>query len=276
MAGSMVYRLQVAGVDVQHMLRFRKALAQAEATSDNRGYNFIAGYHGAPGWYCWHHQASRRVAVQARLFLPWHRAYLSHLELTLQQLVGDMQVSLPWWDWTVDRQVPAAYAAPEVEGAPNPLYRTHVVVTSANPQIDRDTERDPGGNPQAQLPTANDINGLLDTTDWASFSDFLENFHDSVHAWVGGDMDDVTTAAYDPIFFAHHCMIDRVWAMWQDRHGNGNFPADLLDLPLQPFGKVVRDVLSVQALGYEYAATATEVPITASVETSIVSTAAVR
>src|SRR5256885_9684558 len=104
MAGSMVYRLRVADAAAPHMVRFRDAMVRAEATSDNRGYNFIAGFHGAPGWYCWHHQQSRRTPTQARLFLPWHRAYLWHLEQTLQQLTGDMQVALPWWDYGVDPQ----------------------------------------------------------------------------------------------------------------------------------------------------------------------------
>ena len=102
---------------------------------------------------------------------------------------------------------------------------------------------------------------MLDDTDWASFSDRLEDFHDGVHGWVGGDMGDVTTAAYDPVFFAHHCMIDRVWYLWQVRHGNGGIPADLLDLELIPFGKRTSDVLDVQRLGYEYAASSTVVPV---------------
>ena len=56
-------------------------------------------------------------------------------------------------------------------------------------------------------------------------------------------MSDVTAAAFDPIFFAHHCMVDRLWYLWQVRHGNGGVPGDLLDLPLEPFGKTTREVL---------------------------------
>lgn len=266
MAGSMVYRLRVADPGAAHMVRFRAALARAESISDNRGYNANAGFHGAPGWWCWHHQRSRQTPVQARLFLPWHRAYLWQLEQTLQELAQDPTVSLPWWDWTLDAGIPAAYAAPLLDGADNPLFKTHASVPSANPPIDADTTRDPGGNPQAVLPTADGIDGLVapppdGVADFESFSDFLENFHDDVHGWVGGDMGDITTAAFDPIFFAHHCMIDRVWAVWQVSNGNGTVPDALLDLPLQPFGKTFRDVLSVQALGYEYAATATEIPL---------------
>jgi tyrosinase len=79
-------------------------------------------------------------------------------------------------------------------------------------------------------------------------------------------MGDVTTAAYDPIFFAHHCMIDRIWYLWQVRHGNGGIHQALRDLPLVPFGKTTRDVLDVQGLGYEYASSSSEIPLHGSPE----------
>jgi tyrosinase len=72
----MVYRLQVAALDAPHMATFAEGMAAAEAIGDNRGYSHIAGFHGAPDWYCWHHQFKRGTRLQARLFLPWHRAYL--------------------------------------------------------------------------------------------------------------------------------------------------------------------------------------------------------
>jgi tyrosinase len=266
LAGSMVYRLPVRGAGAPHMALFRQAMAAAEALSDNRGYNFIAGFHGAPGWYCWHHQVSPRTPVQARLFLPWHRAYLWWLEQALQDRVEG--AALPWWDWTAVPRIPRAYTYRTVDGEPNPLRGTRAQVPSARPPINRRTRRAPGRNPFARLPTAAEISspdtgsGVLEDPDWASFSDRLENFHDAVHGWVGGDMGDVTTAAFDPIFFAHHCMIDRVWYLWQVRHGVRRISPRLLDLELIPFGKRVRDVLDVQALGYEYAASATEIPVT--------------
>ena len=74
-------------------------------------------------------------------------------------------------------------------------------------------------------------------------------------------MQDINTAAFDPVFFAHHAQIDRIWYLWQVKNGNDNFPAELLDSPLTPFGKTPRDVLNVQAIGYEYAASASPVPL---------------
>jgi tyrosinase len=48
-------------------------------------------------------------------------------------------------------------------------------------------------------------------------------------------------------------MIDRLWYVWQLRQGINNISPELLPLVLQPFGLTVRDVLNVNALGYEYA-----------------------
>ena len=258
MAGAMVYRLRTAPVTVPHMTLLRDAMRDAEGIGDNRGYNHIAGFHGAPNWFCWHHQFSRRTPLQARLFLPWHRAYLWWLEQALQDLQPG--AALPWWDWTYPRRIPAAYRSRTVGGAANPFYSTRARVPTASPPINRQTRRQPGANPAAELPTKAEVDSLYDDGDFASFSDRLEDLHDRVHGWVGGDMGDVTTAAFDPVFFAHHCMIDRIWYLWQVRNGN-RLPRSLLGLSLSPFGKTVRDVLDIQRLGYEYAVTATEVPL---------------
>jgi tyrosinase len=60
-------------------------------------------------------------------------------------------------------------------------------------------------------------------------------------------------------------MIDRLWYLWQVRYGNGGIPAELLDEPLMPFNKTTADVLDVQRLGYEYAASAAPIPMPAPV-----------
>lgn len=256
MASSMVYRLRVSAPDDDPMARFREAMATAQTIWDNRGFNHIAGHHGVPGWYCWHHQASPRTGLQARLFLPWHRAYLWALEQALQDRVEG--VALPWWDWTVQRGIPAAYESKPLDG-----FEARIPVDGQ--VIQYQTKRNPGA--AGQLATESEIDNVLKVTDWATFSDTLQDYHDRVHVWVGGSMLDPAVAANDPIFFAHHCMIDRIWYLWQVRHGNGGVPQDLLDLILDPFGQTFRQVLDVQTLGYEFAVTAADIPLPTEEET---------
>jgi tyrosinase-like protein len=41
--------------------------------------------------------------------------------------------------------------------------------------------------------------------------------HNRVHVWVGGSMIPMTSPD-DPVFFLHHCNIDRIWAQWQQKY----------------------------------------------------------
>jgi tyrosinase len=235
----------------------RKAYGEIQALRDNRGYEQAAGYHGVPNFWCWHHPGQGAGDMRGRdnsgplaLFLPWHRAYALDFEMRLRDRVPT--VTLPWWDWTKDRGVPPAFAAHRVDGKANPLYRAFIDQPRARPPVRHWTKRDPG---RAQdLPTQAQINAVLDISDFLEFSAAVESIHDGVHGWVGGDMGVVPLAAFDPIFWVHHCMIDRIWRMWQTRHGARNIPESLLEEPLEPFRLTVRQVLNVSALHYEYAA----------------------
>lgn len=240
---------------------FRDAYRQMMAINDNRSYGFLAGLHGVPGFYCWHHQQNARSGLQMQLFLPWHRAYLYNFEMAARDRVPG--VTLPWWDWTLrpPRQagLPKVFADATVNGQPNPLASFRINLPKANPPILHNTSRDPGS--VNGLPTQAQVDDALSSTDWADFNDQLEDVHDNVHGWVSGDMGVVATSAYDPIFWSHHAMIDRIWWVWQVRNGNGNIPSDLLDVVLAPFNFRVRDVLNVNDLGYDYGAAQTIVPL---------------
>ncbi|WP_020674092.1 tyrosinase family protein [Amycolatopsis nigrescens] len=41
--------------------------------------------------------------------------------------------------------------------------------------------------------------------------------HGAGHQWIGGHMMYIGSPN-DPVFFLHHCFIDKCWAMWQARH----------------------------------------------------------
>ena len=42
-------------------------------------------------------------------FLPWHRAYLHYFEDICRKLSGIEEFALPYWDWTRNPQIPAAF-----------------------------------------------------------------------------------------------------------------------------------------------------------------------
>lgn len=92
--------------------------------------------------------------------------------------------------------------------------------------------------------------------------------HNRVHIWVGGSMS-AGTSPNDPIFFLHHCNVDRLWALWQFRHPGQNYPKDVLKVgvsgrrphgledPMPPWTtgseiKRPREMLNHTALGYTY------------------------
>lgn len=46
----------------------------------------------------------------------------------------------------------------------------------------------------------------------------LEDVHNEIHDETGGGghMSALEVAAFDPLFWVHHCNVDRLWAIWQD------------------------------------------------------------
>jgi tyrosinase len=58
----------------------------------------------------------------------------------------------------------------------------------------------------------------------------LEFIHNNIHNWTGGfgkytgHMAEVAVAGLDPIFFMHHCNVDRQFALWQALNPDDNKP----------------------------------------------------
>lgn len=240
----------------------RSGFASTAALRDERGFAHHAGVHGLPlPTFCVHGD---------RMFLPWHRAYLYLFELSMQdQVAGSF---LPWWDWSSARArsegIPPAYAAEQLEdGSGNPLHSQPIPpgVANGRPQPPRTFRRprDP-----RELPTRGDVDRALEAEDFRDFNNQLENLHNWVHVWIGGTTADVAYAAYDPLFWAHHATVDRLWRLWQLRHpGIGSIDRDLLDRPLPPFPMTVRQTLDVASLGYDYAAFASSATVSRGVPT---------
>jgi tyrosinase len=251
----MFFRLNIANLSPTELTAWRQTMAKSMALQDNRGYVHSAGLHGLPSNLCKH---------SSPLFLPWHRAYLYTLEMALRDL--EASVSLPWWDWTSAEAhrvgLPTAYTEAM---AANPLLAGQ---TGLSPMILRRireqlpdaldfsvdpprTVRAPG--PPDELPSAATIESILEARTFNDFTLRLEDQHNQVHGWIGGSMGLVPIAAFDPIFFAHHTFIDRLWYLWQLRNPNAGVGTVRLDQALEGFPLTVGQVLDIHRLGYDYA-----------------------
>jgi tyrosinase len=208
-----LHRKNVALLSPEELSAFRRALEEIKdiskvVRSDRRGFFEHAGQHGVPYWRCPHHTPDR-------LFLPWHRASLYRLEQALQDRVPG--VTLPWWDWTATRQIPEPFAAEEVDGQPNTLFKSETLATEADRREGRPVIEETFrlGEDFSDLPTEDEVNEALQLRTFIDFSDRLEELHDDVHVSVRGTMGDFAYAAFDPVFWVHHCMVDRIWWLWQ-------------------------------------------------------------
>jgi tyrosinase len=252
-------RQEASGIDPRSLAALRRAFARAYDIRDERGYGYFAGVHGLPlPSHCPHHTL---------LFLPWHRAYLYLFERALQDL--DAGANLPWWDWTTATAhrdgIPAGFRRTEARVNLNPLATGPVGLGPADLRRLRSdpgnrgalsegaapwTLRDP--DEPDELPRPGTVRRAMDARSFGDFSLLMEGIHASIHTWVGGAMTLISIAAYDPLFWAHHAMIDRLWYLWQMVSHDGP-PAELLDRALPPFPMTVRDTLDIGRLGYEYA-----------------------
>jgi hypothetical protein len=215
-------------------------------------------------------------------FIAWHRAYISVTERKIRAISGDDSFSYPYWNWSSDRHIPQAFARPgsslsdavrytpprglqddEVDYNPgDPVLRALGVAALSAAKFEATT--------QAQI--SRSFGGIArPNTAGAYGNNRLEGTpHGPVHVYVGGvsdqgdagDMTDFATAARDPIFFAHHGNLDRLWEIWRqtpahqateptsDVFLNHRFVFTWIDGT--PIEVPMSDVLDTTRLGYVY------------------------
>jgi hypothetical protein len=213
---------------------------------DFRAWAYQAGVHGAPAadsagvpdaptyW---------NQCVHGGLhFLSWHRWELLFIEEIIRLMSGQCAFTLPYWDYIADGFLPASLRTPANAG--NPLY-----------DGTRSAALNNGTGALSGLSSA-----ALNQTAFSSFSSTLYgNPHSAVHGQVSGNMGSVPTAARDPVFYLHHCNIDRYWECWLRLGGGRANPGSPWPEQTFPFrtasgrrNAVVGDCGRAADLGYTY------------------------
>jgi tyrosinase len=240
------------------IVAMRRAVARMKAlpASDPRNWIRFADIHRN---FCPHGNWS---------FLPWHRAYILAFENICREFSGKPDFALPYWDWTTDREFPAAFAAGDRNS--NPLNHARPGVDAGfrladdmvGPQVisrimlSPDFEAFGNTRPRGQDSAA---------AQWqqrpGSSTELEFNPHNSVHNAVGGNMAMVPLASRDPVFFLHHANVDRLWSAW-NRRGNANSPdpfwrsfafnRNFINADGSPWNVGVGELGSTPALGYRY------------------------
>jgi len=142
-------------------------------------------------------------------FWPWHRMYLYWFERIIRKMCGNPCWALPYWDWSspTERQLP-----PMFRDTTSELYTSH-----------RNTAMNNGSG---SLP-ASDVTYAASFlfTDFTNADSTIQGTpHGAVHVDIGGWMGQVPSAAQDPIFYLHHCNIDRLWDLWLAQGGGRSDP----------------------------------------------------
>lgn len=147
-------------------------------------------------------------------FLPWHRAYVLYFEGIVRAISGDPTFALPYWNYTATG-LTHGVIPPQFRDTASALY-----VSNRNPGVNDGTPIDEGLDPS---PINLDAlaNCYYDTGDGSGDGGFNPDLdaglHSSVHVLTGNEqnMGSVPRAAGDPVFWVHHCQIDRLWYSWQ-------------------------------------------------------------
>ncbi|KAK7745478.1 hypothetical protein SLS53_002976 [Cytospora paraplurivora] len=124
---------------------------------------------------------------------------------------GVFQDLAPWANWSTTRRAPTSLdaSAPSNNSVVNDYLTNHTVQNQQR---------------LYNLFANYDNYTIFSNEGWASDTshyDSLEALHDNVHAMLGGPdghMTIVPFSAFDPLFFLHHCMLDRILALWQVFH----------------------------------------------------------
>lgn len=177
--------------------------------------------------FAWGDCTHERNSEQASLnFLLWHRMYTWHFEKIVRELSGKKDFALPYWNYgskkTMDNIMPE-----KIRDKSGSLYEAarYTAINDGNP-----IETIPLGDIQSAL---NELKKNPSFAGNAGFSKKLEGSpHGFMHDFIGGSYSDenfynkiyqenmsglmanVPSAGFDPIFWLHHSMVDRIWESW--------------------------------------------------------------
>ena len=219
-----IYSLQSDGPEVT-ALKAGVSAMKSRPASDPTSWLFQANIHGTDDavpdgasdvWNTCQHGSF--------FFLSWHRMYLYFFERILRASSGDDDFALPYWNYSVpaQRRIPAVFRTPADSSNTLFVMERRNSINNGQPVPDSATTTDEAlGRVNFASPAGSGLSfgGQIaeEPSHFTGPHGRLESQpHDVIHVIVGGAgwMSDPNLAARDPIFWLHHCNIDRLWNRW--------------------------------------------------------------
>lgn len=168
-------------------------------------------------------------------FIPWHRWYLQYFEQIVRSVLEDIDEvpdavaqawALPYWSANRGDSdtIPLEFAQEELWDGQraNPLFddTRYGNVNGRLAAVDRRGSMPLPGVLDLPFSSVHDEVPTFGGTEsgWHHFREpgavagGLEGSpHNFIHGFLGGNMGDFSTAGLDPLFWLHHCNIDRYW-----------------------------------------------------------------
>lgn len=275
-----------AGDETLDWYRAAVGALQDRPLSDPTSWWWMGAVHGEPGFTPVPGSAAfwNQCQHQTWFFLPWHRGYLAAFEATIAKTVAELggpdDWALPYWNYSQDeadnpdaRLLPPAFRDQTLaDGSRNPLFAPRAALANGDVGL-RDSDVSLHALGEMEFTPAFGLGAGFGgpATGFSRFgpqNGALESIpHNVLHVRIGGNggwMSDPNTAAFDPIFWVHHCNIDRLWEEWLAANPNHFNPVDpawlsgvsyqLHDEDGQPFSFTSADMQPTTAVmhGYVY------------------------
>jgi len=194
-------------------------------------------------------------------FLPWHRMYVYFFERIIRKVSKKPEFTLPYWNYSVSGAahgvLPKQFRMPS-----DPLFKSLFIKNRNAPSPTVNNGQPIDMNDPGALATHPSLSKCVYSGS-NGFCNVLDNgLHGNVHVLTGNgtNMGSVPFAANDPVFWAHHANIDRLWASWNKdpNRVNPNDPSFLnqaftfSDENGVSVSVKIKDFLSIVPLKYTY------------------------
>ena len=241
-----VLKLKANGKYDQHVRWHRDSIHKDPNTGKE-----LKDAHEGPAFFAWHREFLKRFEKDLQDAVGDPNFGLPYWDWTIDRPsvdpVDPLRPAVSQWPFTPDFlggdgtsdhgkvvDGPFAYDARK-DGDPK-KWVLNVRTPGEAPYLRRRWGKDPDA---PTLPTPADVQAALSATPYdvapfddsspSGFRNMAEGWipkapppphtHNRIHGYVGGSMEPMTSPN-DPVFFLHHCFVDKLWADWQAKHKN--------------------------------------------------------